>query len=278
MLRIRPFADADRDLGLRLSRQAGWNQMDADWRRLFDLQPEGGFVAEWQETPVGTAMTLRFGPVAWVAMVLVDAAVRGRGIGTALVKHAVDALDRQGLATIRLDATSLGHPLYERLGFVAQSRVLRYEGTLPPTGPTGGAQPVGEAQWDELAALDRSATSTDRRRLLFALFREHPGSLRCVRRAGTLVGYLTSRPGFLATQLGPCCADVEAGELLLRDAWQRHAGTRVFWDVPAANAPAVRLAETMGLKVQREFLRMCRGVPVDDRADSLWASAGPEKG
>src|SRR5437588_8577534 len=105
MLTIRPMTGADLPFGLQLSEQAHWNQTDADWRRLLDLQPDGGFVAEWDGTPVGTAMTTVFGPVAWISMVLVDDTARGQGVGTALVQHALEFLDQRRIVTVRLDAT-----------------------------------------------------------------------------------------------------------------------------------------------------------------------------
>ena len=46
MIRIRTMTVRDIPLGLRLARQAGWNQTEADWRRFLDLEPEGCFVGE----------------------------------------------------------------------------------------------------------------------------------------------------------------------------------------------------------------------------------------
>ncbi|HWE37692.1 MAG TPA: GNAT family N-acetyltransferase, partial [Isosphaeraceae bacterium] len=144
VLRIRPMTAADLPLGLRLSRAAGWNQTPADWSRLLDLGPTGCFVAERAGTAVGTTTTCVFGPIAWVAMVLVDQDARGRGIGTALVAHAIDSLEGLRVRSIRLDATPLGEPLYRRLGFVAEYPLARFQGTpavaefgtiAPPTAP-----------------------------------------------------------------------------------------------------------------------------------------------
>src|SRR3954465_13201950 len=118
VLCIREMTLADLPTGMHLKDQAGWNQREDDWRRLLAMQPDGGFVAELEGTPVGTVTTCRFGAVAWIAMVLVDEAVRGRGIGRMLVTHALGSLDRHGVCTVRLDATPLGRPLYETLGFV----------------------------------------------------------------------------------------------------------------------------------------------------------------
>src|SRR5690242_17875638 len=135
------MTSADVPLGLRLREQAGWNQTEADWRRFLALEPDGCFVAELDGAAAGTAAAFVFGPVAWVAMVLVDEALRGRGVGGALMRHALDFLDRRAVRTVRLDATPLGRPLYEKLGFVAEYTLLRYAGALPPVEP-GPAEAV----------------------------------------------------------------------------------------------------------------------------------------
>jgi GNAT superfamily N-acetyltransferase len=269
---------ADLPLGLSLSRQAGWNQLEADWRRFPESRIGDGFVAEWDGTPAGTTMTVNFGPVAWVAMVLVEESLRGRGIGMALMRHALDHLDRQGVTTVRLDATPLGQPLYERLGFVEQFALTRYAGTLPLAEPVGGVETAAPELWDELAALDREVTATDRRALLLRLFGEHPAEVRCVRREGRVIGFRAGRPGALARNLGPCIATPEAGPSLFADAWQCHAGERCFVDVPIPNAAATALTEARGMTAQRRLTRMCRGVAVCERVEHLWAAAGPEKG
>jgi GNAT superfamily N-acetyltransferase len=268
----------DLPLGLRLGRQAGWNQTGADWRRLFDLQPDGCFVAEWDGTPAGTTTTCICGQVGWVAMVLVDEAVRGRGLGTALLVRALEFLDGRGVHSIRLDATPMGRPLYQRLGFAEQYQLQRYEGTLPPGPEVAEVEEAAPGHWEALARLDQAVTGVNRRRLLFRLFGEQPGGVRLVREGGRPCGFLAWRPGDRAVQLGPWVASAGAGPLLLADACARHAGRRVFLDVPVPNGEATQLAEAWGLRGQRHLMRMSRGMPPGERRDWLWASSGPEKG
>jgi GNAT superfamily N-acetyltransferase len=277
MIRVRPLTAGDLPLGLRLCGSAGWNQTEADWRRFLDLQPDGCFVAEDDGTPVGTTTTCLFGPVAWIAMVLVEESARGRGVGKALLSRALEFLDQRRIASVRLDATPLGRPLYERLGFVEQFSLVRCEGTPTPA-PGVGVEEALPQEWEALAALDAEATRTDRRRLLLRLFAEQPGSVRVVRDGGRPCGFLASRPGRMAVQLGPCIAAADVGPLLLADACRRCAGQRVYLDIPEPNEPAIRFAQAHGLTVQRRLTRMCRGVPVCERVDRLWASSGPEKG
>src|SRR5437899_7867264 len=94
MVQIRLMTGADLPLGMRLKAANGWNQTEADWRRYLDLQPDGCFVAMLDGKPVGTLTTCVFGPVGWIAMVLVDAEYRGRGVGTTLMRHALTYLEQ----------------------------------------------------------------------------------------------------------------------------------------------------------------------------------------
>ena len=87
-----------------------------------------------------------------------------------------------------------------------------------------------------------------------------------------------ARPGANAWQLGPIQGTVEGGRELLIDAAFRFAGQRVNLDVPTANADAIAMAKSLGLTVQRSFLRMTRGRRLLERLDYYWSSFGPEKG
>jgi ribosomal protein S18 acetylase RimI-like enzyme len=278
MIRVRLMTAADLPLALRLQQQAGWNQTEADWLRLLELQPDGCFVAELDGRPAGTTIACIFGPVAWIAMVLVDTPLRRRGVATNLLVHALEFLDERGLPTVRLDATPLGQPLYEKLGFTVQFTLSRYTGPAPAVEPTSSVRPATAADMDRVAELDRDVTGTPRRPLLKRLFREQPDDFCVVEDEGRLLGYAVARPGKIAVQIGPCVSVPEAAPPLLADAWRRHAKQYVYVDIPAVNKHAVRLAESKGLTVQRHLTRMCRGVPVREQVDHFWASSGPELG
>jgi GNAT superfamily N-acetyltransferase len=278
MIRIRRMTAADIPFGMRLKEQAGWNQTEADWRRFLDMEPDGCFVAECDGTPVGTTTTCVFGPVAWIAMVLVDASRRGQGIGTAMVKHALAYLDAAGVASIRLDATPLGQPLYEKLGFKVQFHLARFDGMLPPCAQPNAIQAAERTRWDALIRYDGAATRTNRRKLLEHLFAGDPRSVRFMERDAKISGFLAVRQGSRAVQLGPCLADKAAGPLLLADASCRYAGQHAFLDVPISNTEGTSYVHSLGLTVQRQLARMCRGPDVREDIARLWASSGPEKG
>jgi GNAT superfamily N-acetyltransferase len=269
----------DVPLGMRLKEQAGWNQTEADWQRLLALGSDGCFVAELDGRPVGTTVTCVFDSVAWIAMVLVDEPARHQGIATRLVQHALDHLDRRNVPTVRLDATPLGRPVYERLGFAAEYELTRLQGTGSSIAVEKSVAPVRSEEVEAVVDLDRSVTGTNRGRLLERLLDEQRDSVRIVRDGSTIRGFAMLRAGSRATQIGPAVAlSPDAGRALLDWCLQQCDGQPVFIDVPIDNAPATQWATTNGLVVQRPFTRMCRGRPVHDDPIHLWASSGPEKG
>lgn len=285
MIRIRLMTAEDVLLGVRLTSQNGWNQTPADWWRFLVMQPEGCLVAELAGVAVGTAVVTAFGAVAWISMVLVEQNVRGRGVGKALLSRAVQVADELGCKSIRLDATPLGQPLYKSLGFASQYELTRYAGTAVATvvsSASSDSVAVYRASPDDVAAIlaiDSTATRTQRGKFLTRLFAEAPDAVRVAWNDGRIAGYLTTRPGSDAIQLGPCIAEThEVGYALLNDALSRHASSRVYWDLPSSHSAAARLAQIAGLAPQRTFVRMCRGGTVNDDVARLWASSGPELG
>jgi hypothetical protein len=182
------------------------------------------------------------------------------------------------VASIRLDATPLGQPLYEKLGFKAQFHLARFEGILPPVGQPNGVQAAERARWPDLIRYDGAATRTNRRKLLETIFANDAESVRFMERDGSISGFVAARQGSRAVQLGPCLADKAAGPSLLADASRRFAGKHAYLDVPVSNGEGTSYARSLGLTVQRQLTRMCRGRDVREDITRLWASSGPEKG
>ncbi len=306
----------DLGLGVRLTQEAGWNHLESDWLRFFNLGSEGSFVAEFEGRAVGTTMTFISNQVAWVAMVLVEKASRGKGVGTALLKQALDDLEMREIKTVRLDATHLGQPLYEKLGFLPEYEVARFSGIAPQLGGSlkmdvarpswpcfhgpearatlrdGGAKAINRGRpmclpWattgrlpplEDIIEFDERMTGTRRAKMLKALFEEFPGNSRVVMKDGDIEGFVTLHPGRSAIQIGPCTATLNAGPALLSDAFGRCAGKAVFVDIPTDHVHAVQIVEKSGLEIQRRFRRMYRGERIRDNIHAIWASSGPEKG
>lgn len=248
---IRVMQESDLVAADRIRESAGWNQMPADWQRVLQYQPQGCFVAERDGKLVGTVTTTSFGSaLAWIGMMLVDAGHRRQGIGTALMKHALDYLNRAGVECIRLDATPAGRPVYERLGFQAEWDFQRWCGL--------GLNSAGPAS---VASFDLTAEALRLDQAAFGVCRRH--WLELVAQDSTVIslnhGFGMIRPGRSAAYLGPLtAANPDTAAAILRELLQKAAGD-IYWDIPSPNSAAVDLAREMGFEPVRDLTRMWTG-------------------
>ncbi len=280
-----------------LVKEAGWNQTDADWLRAMDLEPTGCFVAEANQQPVATTTVCCFENIAWIAMVLVDKKVRGRGIGKLIVEHAIAYLDAKGIETIRLDATSLGQGLYKKLGFREEYEVIRFTGGRRSGGrrsgdpaaddPTPGTLEIGnirrifkgDVMMDEIVRLDEEATATFRRSFINSFAKTNNIPFYCSITDGAVTGYAGCREGIIAIQIGPLATSVpESGYRLLDQIASQFPEKPMFIDIPSNNTAALHWAAANAFTEQRRFVRMYRGFKIHDSPELIWASSGPEKG
>jgi GNAT superfamily N-acetyltransferase len=278
---FRRMTQADVPAGLALCRASGWNQTAADWELFLEVGRDGCRVAVMGNRVVGTATVVNYeARFAWIGMVLVDADVRGRGIGSALLR---DALDRLGEVPARLDATPKGHPLYLKLGFVEECRLKRMTTTSTPTAAAdaaGEARRMRREDLDAVAGWDRSVFGADRRRILEWALEAAPELAFVVERGTSLRGYCLGRRGYLFRQIGPVVADdLETARRLVEACRRRAADIPMAIDVPVVQERWSECLAATGFADERPFIRMCRGANLHPgRPDLQLAIFGPEWG
>lgn len=281
---IRSLQPTDLPFGYQLSTAAGWNQLPADWQRALALDSSGSLIASLDGVDVGTVTAVVFDSIAWIGLMLVEPRARGRGVGRALMERVLDMLDARRVRSIRLDATPLGQPLYEKLGFQPDYQLQRYAGaprkprSTPAVPSDTHLSAATDSDLSRIAALDTQVTSTRRHRLLAQLRRERPQGARIAQRRGILVGFSLQRAGRLGTLVGPCIGDSQAGAILLAEALESLSGTPTLIDVPDTHAQSRALVAEFGLQPARPLTRMTRGEPVREDVARIWSSSGPEKG
>jgi GNAT superfamily N-acetyltransferase len=267
---------------VRLNALAGWNQTESDWKRFLAASPNGCLVVDDAAKVVGTATTVSYEDrFAWIGMVLVDPEFRNRGIGTRLLRRMIEYLDDAGIPTLKLDATPLGKPLYEKLGFVSEYEIERW--TLKRTTPVErllNAAPLPTEQLSEIVAYDRDVFGADRSALLRALHRDRSDLTLAVRSGRHMQGYAFGRHGRFADHLGPWMArDADSAEKLLRDFLERSSRDTVIADALKSNAAAGETLHGAGFTVTRPLTRMYRGPNrFPGKPESLCAILGPEFG
>jgi GNAT superfamily N-acetyltransferase len=275
----RPLHERDLDAALALSREAGWNQVAADWRIFLELGR--AICLTRDDQPIATAATLPYsGDFAWISMVLVTAAERRQGLARWLLRHCVnDLLSRKLVAG--LDATPAGRTVYLGLGFEDSWTMHRLVARTvrAPTVEHGAVtvHALGTSDWPQVIRYDTAIFGADRSALLRRLAYRLPQAALVAERAGRIAGFLFGRDGRAMSQLGPLAADDDgiARALLAQAIAEVPAPLTI--DVPDRHSALGNWLTTLGFTAERPLIRMIYGTSLafDDNARNF-AIAGPE--
>lgn len=236
---------------MHLSTAAGWNQIEADWKRILRLSPGLCYGITIGSTLASTATAfLRPDHTAWIGMVLTHPEFRGRRLASSLLHFLLDILKKSGIDSIGLDATDMGKPLYESMGFKDQCPIERWSRPGQSLTPQL-SNPISSTPLE--AELAREST---------------------ILANGDAMLYL--RPGRNANHLGPFTANNEtAAQALLA---QIPGEASIFWDLFPEHAYAASLASSIGLSPARRLVRMTLGQPMPLPSPQTLAIAGFEYG
>ncbi|HVM70800.1 MAG TPA: GNAT family N-acetyltransferase [Anaerolineales bacterium] len=270
---IRTLSDADleeADEILKAAFQSPASRLE-DLRFYRQLEPEGWFVACQGDELIGMVGEVCYGAFAHVGLMAVHPRAQRQGAGMALMQFLLDRLDRQ-VPVITLDASAMGRPLYEKLGFVGFEETYIYQFPRPASRApdTSRVQSITEGELDELAAWDAGMFGANRRKVFEALLRLIPERAFLHRDAhGRLDGYLFAQKN----RIGPWVAleSGSAGELLQAAlALPDEGGPSAA--VPAENRAAMELLEWYGFEKVRSNLHMGRHIQsIPGRRDKIYA-------
>jgi len=257
---------ADSILQSAFSRSESWLN---DLYLFLKLQPEGIFLACQDSIPAGMVAAIIYSHYAYVGLMGICPAFQRQGIGLALMKHLLAWLDQQGVQQILLDASPIGQPLYEKLGFKACEEVYIFQ---RPTGQPPSPRPI-EAHFlslqnlDLITALDRQAFGADRSRLLQALLSAYPErAFFSTDEQDRVSGYVIAQE----KRIGPwVMEDPLKAEGLLKAALSLPFRGPISVVVPGENADAIALLRHYKFEIVRVNRHMIRGsaVSVGQRED-----------
>ena len=280
LFEVRLLGERDLQTAVRLKELAGWNQTEEDWRRLLRLEAKGCFCTTVDHRLVGTTTTTTYrNDLAWIGMVLVDPGYRRMGIATRLMNAALRYLHDAGVATVKLDATPDGRPVYERLGFRFESLIERWTGLAGRR--ASGSQPMNDSAVSEALDLDRRAFVADRSRLIEILIQDdHVPPLVARSRDGEFMGYALARQGTAAAYVGPLVASgSDIASSLLDGMCSQLTGQRVYVDLNTDFDKGREILASRGFVKQRDLIRMCFGKTSNAGTTPLiFSIAGPEYG
>jgi GNAT superfamily N-acetyltransferase len=234
-------------------------------RCLVAIDPGGTVVA------VGSGII--YGPLGFVGNMIVVAAHRRRGVGSAILQAVIRFLEEAGCTRLEMNATTEGRPLYEGHGFRSVGRSFAAAigtATALERDPSVSTRRAGTNDLDIVTTYDRPRFGGDRRELLAALLADDAATLFIAERDGTPAGYGCVRSD--TPRVGPLLAeDPAVAETLLVEAFGvLPPDTTLRVSLPPNNRGGAEWLRRIGATVELWDGRMARGVALPRRDETIY--------
>ena len=192
---IRHFGQEECAAMTRISANVGWNQPEEEIAEV--IRRSGKFIygAFQQDRLAGTAAVYPYpdGGFAFVNEVIVHSDFRRQGAATRLLEKLIP-LAAAEYPDLRLYATDMGRPLYEKFGFRPYA-ILSFLQLKPAEIKTDGKiMPFTQAELAEAAALEKKNFGADRTEMLLSLMKGSPENAWVLKRNGRVEGFIVRGP------------------------------------------------------------------------------------
>lgn len=194
---IRPFGQEERQEMTRISADVGWNQPEEEIAEV--IRRSGKFIygAFRQDRLAGTAAVYPYpdGGFAFVNEVIVHHEFRRQGAAAQLLQKLIPLAEAE-YPVLRLYATDMGRPLYEKFDFkpYAVLSFLQVKPSSPAADPSGPVTPFAETDLRAAAGLDRKNFGADRSELLSSLVKEARGDAWVLKKENRVAGFIVRGP------------------------------------------------------------------------------------
>jgi ribosomal protein S18 acetylase RimI-like enzyme len=266
---IEPFRRNDIAPFLDLASEENWVAEPWEFEFLLSQFSQGCFATRGEKgDAAGFVTSLCHEQSGWIGNLIVAEQFRGRGVGAALFRKAMEALWSSGVQTIWLTASKMGKSMYEKQGFQSIDTIIRWSGVGRQSHHMHEEAHTGEEALAAIGSIDSSAWG-DRR----------SGLLQAVIGRGGLIrnesGFVVVQPCGEAMQLGPFSAlDSDAAENLLNEGLRMVVnGKKLYVDSPASNRSALRIFNRRGLRISGSNVLMYAGKRPDYRPELLYGLA-----
>jgi GNAT superfamily N-acetyltransferase len=256
---IRGMTRAELDLAIEWAAQEGWNPGLRDADCFYAADPNGFFLAEHDNEPVGCLSAVAYDDhFGFAGFYIVKPGLRGQKIGHRLVQQASVYM---GNRCVGNDAVVAQQETYKKYGFRLAYRNIRYRGTAVCAG-TNVPEIIGldKIPFDRLAAYDREMFPAQRAAFLNCWISQPDGAALGYVAGGRLSGYGVIRKCRQGYKIGPLFADGEhIAETLFQALSGKAAGETFFLDIPEPNPAAVALVDRHKMQMVFETARMYSG-------------------
>jgi GNAT superfamily N-acetyltransferase len=262
MFQVKPMRPEDFQFATQLANTMNWNMAPEDFEFNATIEPDGCLVALNGSERIGIATCISFDRIGWFGNLIVDEKYREKGVGSLLVKHAINYLQGKGVKTVGLYAYPNLKRFYGSLGFKADDdfSLLSVEslGTL-------SAETLPEVGKKRIAAIetfDCQFFGGNRAKLLESIILEKGNLSYCHFEDGEVAGYVAATVYEQMAWLGPliCKAgkfDVAAS--LIQAVLSKLTGLSVYAVMPKKETDIANLFFKAGFTEEFSVTRMFFG-------------------
>lgn len=202
-MRIRPMTHQDIPFAVELATSEGWDSENEDVFRAFLFHdPQGCFVAEINDTPVGICTATAYDTAGFFGELIVLPEYRNQGIGSQLLTSAIDYLKTKQVGSIYLDSVPEAVPMYERAGFRKVCASLRFRGE-PKGKEDGRVRAMRKWDLDTVCSLDKIVFGADRQFFLKWISFIGPDFAKVLVHDDKIIGYISGRYTSCGISVGP---------------------------------------------------------------------------
>jgi GNAT superfamily N-acetyltransferase len=251
---LRQLTVDDAPGGVVLAKSVGWHQDVNNWEQMIRWAGEGALGITCGDQLVASSFALEYSrTLAWIGLVITHSEHQQRGLARRIMAATLDHLRARQIESIMLDASGMGFPIYEKLGFQTLYKVEVWEGDIANPPAVSSAQPLTESDIPAVIALDAQNMGVVRPQVIQA----RANTAWVDKQSGEVDGYLLARVVDHSVQVGPWYHRLKEGaEHLLQTAMARFNGYAVRFNIPETNLHAKAMVERYGLRQGRYCTRM----------------------
>ena len=193
---IRSFGSEECRAMTLISADVGWNQPEKEISDIIRRSGKFLFGAFHQKQLIGTAAAYVYpdGGFAFINEVIVERKFHRRGIASQLLQKLIP-LTAAEYPVLRLYATDMGRPLYEKFGFEPYTALSFLQLSPDETpNPDGVIMPLTQDELAEAAELDLNNFGADRSELIRSLMAASPENAWMQRKNGRMTGFIVRGP------------------------------------------------------------------------------------
>ena len=256
---LRVMSADDAPAAMTLLHEIGWNHSLEQIQRNIAWGGQGSFCLAFDNEIVATAIAFKYSDrLAWVGLVVSDPAYQRRGFARRLMNHAMQYLST--VESVMLDASLLGFPLYDSMGFKSLYKINAYTCAPKHFELSRTVRPMTASDLPTVIAMDADMIGLPRPQVINWLF--ETGKAFVAAEQDLIVGFTFVKWNVDILRLAAWNArDVATAELLLQvgSNLALEGGYTYRIDVPEPNDQARDIVTRNELSIERSVTRMVYG-------------------